>query len=298
MAASRQIAVAQAGASEAALERAHGDGAQPGGGDTFDVDGLVAGTGQPGGPSSDATTSEPREPPPTEPLPREPGSDPQPERKPSLTSREPRRHEPRRRPTPAPPARAVKPPGERAAKGEHRTRSGDAAGEGDASAGGPGAGRQYGDASGERGVRNLARTFARALPAAVSGQRAWAELPTGHVGAVDATFVVDADGKIRELVVQDGVAPALAALVNRTRGLLLGELSLTGHAGKNAGRETLRIDVTLSQVPATEDDDGTRVLLLGHEPPSAGKPGRAYFVLASGRRFDATIRIVTTSLAD
>jgi len=61
-----------------------------------------------------------------------------------------------------------------------------------------------------------------------------------------------------------------------------------------AGREILEIDVTLSMVPPPEGDwdDPAHTAKMGFVPPEPGKPGRAFFVHGSGRRFDAQVTIV------
>ena len=73
--------------------------------------------------------------------------------------------------------------------------------------------------------------------------------------------------------------------------------SRTGTLATGAGREVLEIEVTLSMVPPPEGewDDPTHTAKIGFVPPEPGVPGRAYFVHASGRRFDARVTIVRTS---
>jgi hypothetical protein len=160
-------------------------------------------------------------------------------------------------------------------------------------AGGPGErdsdgrGRRYGAHGAERGVQGVARAFTHALPRAISADPIWAELRAGEVGSFEVTFVVGADGKIVSVTLADDLERHFRALVARTRPLLGGEFVLSRHGSVGAGEETLRIDVALSDVePPTEE------LSLGYEAPTLDQAGRAHFVLKSGRRFDATIRIV------
>jgi hypothetical protein len=85
-------------------------------------------------------------------------------------------------------------------------------------------------------------------------------------------------------------------LVKRTIALLqAGRFALTSAPGL-AGRERLRIEVTLSQREPLDHpgDDPHHALNLGHDPPTASEPGKAYFTLASGRHFEARVTIVSS----
>lgn len=136
-------------------------------------------------------------------------------------------------------------------------------------------------------ARGFAKAFARAVPAANSGDPIWGELPLGAVGFVRVSVTVGPDGAIDESRVWDKPRkpPAhLARFVDRTLILLRGGRFALINGG--AGTETLRLDVTLSERPK---NDGP--LALGFEAPSPGNPGRAYFQLASGRFVEAKVAI-------
>ncbi len=161
---------------------------------------------------------------------------------------------------------------------------------------GPGEGKTYGPAGAPRGVQNLATAFARALPSATYAQAVWRQLPVGEVGKCQATFEVAEGGTIVELSFPEETPASLRAMVQATRPLLGGEFALGDYGAVAAGRETLAIEVSLSDVaPPTGIHDEREVLELGHDPPSEKKPGQAHFILASGRRFDAIIRVVKVS---
>jgi hypothetical protein len=128
----------------------------------------------------------------------------------------------------------------------------------------------------------------------VSADPVWAALPVGKAGAVEATISVGGDGRVVAVAVSDQATEPLRHLVERTMGLLRGgELSLTGYGRVAAGRETLRIEVVLSDVDPTASPAD---LILGSSAPAGQTPGRAYFVLRSGRRFDATVDVLRTAL--
>lgn len=162
------------------------------------------------------------------------------------------------------------------------------------SAGEPPASPNAGTAGDSPAVANLAKAFAKAVTAATHKDPTWDELPLGSAGSVRVAVHVDADGRIeRSLVAErDDVPVHLVKLVDRTLLLLrAGRFALSKGEAK-AGSETLRIEVTLSSVEAQEDyEDPRHTVAMGFEPPRPGQPGRAYFVHAAGRRFDARISI-------
>lgn len=162
------------------------------------------------------------------------------------------------------------------------------------SAGEPPASPNAGTAGESPAVASLAKAFAKAVTAATHKDPTWDELPLGSAGSVRVAVHVDADGRIeRSLVAERDEVPAhLVKLVDRTLLLLrAGRFALSKGEAK-AGSETLRIEVTLSSVEAQEDyEDPRHTVAMGFEPPRPGQPGRAYFVHAAGRRFDAKISI-------
>jgi hypothetical protein len=160
-----------------------------------------------------------------------------------------------------------------------------------------GGGRIYGAEGVDPSVMNLAGAFARALPAAVSADRAWSRLALGEIGTIELSLRVDGSGKIADVRLREpDEAPAsLRRLADRTVALLRsGRFALSSAAG--AGTETLRVEVVLSQRAPIESASARPqdVLQLGHELPLSDRPGRSYFTLASGRHFEATITILSS----
>jgi hypothetical protein len=168
-----------------------------------------------------------------------------------------------------------------------------------ASGKGEGRGKTYGAAGLPRGVRHLAPAFVRAIPPAVSGDGAWARLDLGPVGEVTLTVVVDDEGRVARIDARhEGDEPrnVMQRLVKRTTALLkAGRYALTARPGA-AGRETFRVEVTLTQRDPIDQDGANPddALQLGNEPPTLEAPGKAYFTLASGRHFEAVVTIVAS----
>jgi hypothetical protein len=144
-------------------------------------------------------------------------------------------------------------------------------------------------------VRNLARAFTRAIPAACSGDPIWQSLPLGAAGSFDLTIAIDEDGHITSAVPSSAaVPPHLSRLAERTISLLRAGRFALSRTDATAGEETLRIGVVLSSVgaPAESDPSSTGPFDLGFEPPSPGHAGRAYFTLRSGRHVEVSVKIV------
>jgi hypothetical protein len=215
-------------------------------------------------------------------------------------------------PRPSPPERAARPvkpaPAERAPGALRAKRAKPASTQPAAAAGGgeqaPGAseqsddGRSYGAAGLPPGVRQLAPAFTQAIAAATNRDPFWAAQPLGDVGSVLVVIDVNEDGRITlvENDEQRTLPPALDRLVQRTLMLLRSGRFALSRRGANAGRESFTIDVTLSQVPPPEGDwdDPGHTASIGFSPPAPGKPGNAYFVHGSGRRFDARVTIASS----
>jgi hypothetical protein len=152
----------------------------------------------------------------------------------------------------------------------------------------PAPGAQGGMKSDERaGARGFAKAFTRALPAANNGDPVWGELPIGSIGVVRVSVVLDDEGAIAESKVWDRPKKPpsyLARLVDRTLIMLRGGRFALAKTG--SGKETLKLDVTLSERPMESGP-----LALGFDAPGPGNPGRAYFQLASGRLVDTKVTI-------
>ena len=107
-------------------------------------------------------------------------------------------------------------------------------------------------------------------------------------------ITIDDEGRIADSQVghRDERPAHLVKLVERTLLLMRAGRFALSKAEAKSGSETLRIDVTLSSVEPQEDyEDPRHTVAMGFEPPRADRAGRAYFVHAAGRRFDARISI-------
>jgi len=154
-------------------------------------------------------------------------------------------------------------------------------------------------------VRNIARAFARALPAAISGDPIWSKLPAGALDPVEVQLVINAEGRIgaakllQDVPLPKEMAKPFARLLKRTMALLQSGTFALSHGGGGRGRETLRIQITLSDGQPSADPNAKPLDLesMGHEPPSLKRRGSGYFTLKSGRHFRATISIVASQPA-
>jgi hypothetical protein len=158
--------------------------------------------------------------------------------------------------------------------------------------------RSYGAAGLPPGVRQLAPAFTQAIAAATNRDPYWAELPFGNHGSARVVIDVGEDGRIT-LVERDGaqtLPPPLERMLKRTLLLLRAGRFALSRRGSGAGRESFEIEVTLSQIPPPEGDwdDPGHTASIGFTPPKPGRPGRAYFVHGSGRRFDAKVTLAPT----
>jgi hypothetical protein len=273
-------------------------------GDTFDIEGLVdapSGRSAPSPGVDDAIeklnddgakspSSEPIAPPPPAPA----ASTPPPPRQ---VEPEPRHEAPATTPEPAPPPPGPPYPSPPAASSEPDASGGPrptppaspsaSPSAPDGPSDGDGPGRRYGAEQGpRRGFDRVGPAFARAIARAVNADPVWSELPLGRVGAFELDIAIDADGKIADVVGDEKLEGALAALVRRTRPALFGRFTLT--EGGHEGVDTLRITVHLEQRPPPPEEK----LRFGATPPDEGPPWKAYFTLESGRHFEALVEVV------
>jgi hypothetical protein len=148
-------------------------------------------------------------------------------------------------------------------------------------------------AAGPAVERTLAKAFTRAIPAAVSKDPVWSELPFGPAGSMRVEITIDDEGRIESAEPERRPARQLQRLLDRTLILLRsGRFALD--RGNGAGTEVLELEATISERPVTSDDFKSPLdpLELGFVPPSATKAGRAYFTLASGRHVEISIKLV------
>ncbi|MEM1031843.1 MAG: hypothetical protein AAGN82_15950, partial [Myxococcota bacterium] len=144
-----------------------------------------------------------------------------------------------------------------------------------------------------RGHRVFGRAFARELPFAVSRDPVWETLPLGRLGVVTVEASIGDDGRIQDLVVRKGAPAPLVAAVKRTRPSLGGRFCLS--AGAVAGREVLRIDVTLEQ---RDPPPNQKIHYDVSRRPTSDTPGRVFFVTERGRTFVAGITIASSTPRD
>ncbi len=150
-------------------------------------------------------------------------------------------------------------------------------------------------AAGQGTIRNLGVAFTRAIPIAISGDPAWATTLIGSAGGFDLTVTIDDAGKIVSAVPRPlSIAPHLQHLIDRTLTFLrAGRFSLS-QAGVSAGIQTLRISALVSDVAGGVDpgESSAGPFALGFEPPSDGRPGKAYFTLRSGRHVEVLVTVL------
>jgi len=141
-----------------------------------------------------------------------------------------------------------------------------------------------------RGYRPLARAFSRELPFAVSRDPIWEKLPLGEVGSVTVVVRIGDDGRIRKLAANDDAPESLAGAVKRTRPALGGRFRLS--EGEVAGEEVLRIDVRLEQ---RDPPPKQRIHYDVSQRPTRDRPGVVFFITESGRCFEATVTILSST---
>lgn len=137
-----------------------------------------------------------------------------------------------------------------------------------------------GDAVVSAAPQDLADRFTRAVTEAEKNNPAWATHALGTVGSVLVRLSLK-DG-VLEAPDFDGAPPALLRrLVEKTLFLLRRGNFALPFSRERAGEHWFRIEVRLSQV-----EDVNR---YAYERPTRSRPGRAFFVLPSGRLFQAFV---------
>lgn len=157
-------------------------------------------------------------------------------------------------------------------------------------------GATYGAAGLKAGVRDLSSAVTRAIPPAAASQSAWRSLAVGEVGSFRLRLRLDETGRIESSNVLEErerpTPPEFLALSRRIVGLLGGGQFALPHRPGDALVQTLHITVHLEERPPRPEAQPTETVQLGFEPPSAGRAGKAFFTLGSGRHFEALVRIV------
>jgi hypothetical protein len=80
-------------------------------------------------------------------------------------------------------------------------------------------------------------------------------------------------------------------LVDRTVILLKSGRFALSRADPGSKTEVLRIEVSISMKEPSEGFEASHAVRLGFEPPNAGRRGKAFFTLASGRHVEAWISV-------
>ena len=163
-----------------------------------------------------------------------------------------------------------------------------------AAAHGSGPGGTFGAEVAAPGVRDLLRSFVRAVPIVASSDPAWSALPLGSAGAADVTLALDDEGKPH---VAGGVsAPAhLRKLIFKTVSVMSsGRFGISSGEGV-VSQQKIHIALTLTQQGTPSQDQAVAggVFALRFEPPDEHNVSHAFFTLASGRRVDVAVRPLT-----
>jgi hypothetical protein len=140
------------------------------------------------------------------------------------------------------------------------------------------------------GVRDLVSSFARAIPAAASGDPDWATVPIGPAGNADVTLVLDTEAKPHAEGIEGHVPAPLRRLILKTILTMAG--GRFAATGDGPAMERLRIAASVTQLAVPPEAQGQTggVFALGFEPPDSRRVSRASFTLASGRHIEITVR--------
>jgi hypothetical protein len=143
------------------------------------------------------------------------------------------------------------------------------------------------------GVRDLVRSFVRAIPIVASSDPIWATLPLGAAGSADVTLGLNGEGKPFAAEPLETATPAhLRRLVHKTLSVMSGGRFAVPPSDVPAAEQKLRIAIALTQQepPADRDVASGGSFGLRFEPADAHHVSRAFFTLASGRRVEVSVR--------
>ena len=147
------------------------------------------------------------------------------------------------------------------------------------------------------GVRDLVRSFVRAIPIVASSDPIWSSLPLGAAGSAEVTLGLDGDGKPFAAQPLESAAPAhLRRLVQKTLTVMSGGRFGVPPSDAPAAEQKLRIAIALTQQEPSPDRDVATggAFSLRFEPADAHHVSRAFFTLASGRRVEVSVRQLST----
>ncbi|HMI85141.1 MAG TPA: hypothetical protein VK550_13670 [Polyangiaceae bacterium] len=151
----------------------------------------------------------------------------------------------------------------------------------------------FGGEGAAAGVRDLVRSFVRAIPIVASSDPVWATLPLGAAGSAEVTLGLNGEGKPFAAEPLESATPAhLRRLVHKTLSVMSSGRFGVPSSDVPAAEQKLRIAVAVTQqeAPADRDVASGGAFGLRFEPADAHHVSRAFFTLASGRRVEVSVR--------
>jgi outer membrane biosynthesis protein TonB len=149
-------------------------------------------------------------------------------------------------------------------------------------------------AEGADAKRSLGRAFLRAVPAACSGNKAWAAAADGDLGHVDIRIAIDANGKLKQIAGDDlfrsltpGASRELVSIARSTTEMLRFGTFAIAAGDVSEGVEELRISARASTVDVPADLQGG-AFGLEHDYVK----GTAGFTLKSGKHIEVRVRVL------
>lgn len=199
------------------------------------------------------------------------------------------------------PAGTANPAGPSAAKGKGSARrprsdarAAASASGGEASPGSSGSASSgtFGGEGAASGVRDLVRSFVRAIPLVASSDPVWSTLPLGAAGSADLTLGMNGEGKPFAAQPLDSAPAHLRRLVHKTLSVMAGGRFAPPPSDAPAAEQKLRIAVALTQQapPAEREVSTGGAFALRFEAADAHHVSRAFFTLASGRQVEVSVR--------
>jgi len=156
---------------------------------------------------------------------------------------------------------------------------------------GAGPGGTFGAEGSAPGVRDLVRSFVRALPMIASSDPAWSLLPLGVAGSSTVTLAIDEDGRPRVVGALSGPAHLRKLIMKTVSVMSSGRFGIASTEGL-VSEQKLTVSVMLTQQATPTQDQAISggVFALSFEPPDAHNVSHAFFTLASGRRVEVSVR--------
>jgi hypothetical protein len=141
------------------------------------------------------------------------------------------------------------------------------------------------------GVRDLVRSFVRAMPLVASADPVWSTLPLGPAGSAELTLGLNGEGKPFAAQPLESAPVHLRRLVMKTLAVMASGRFAPPPSDAPAAEQKLRIAVALTQQEAPQGDVGSGgAFALRFEPADAQHVSRAFFTLSSGRRVEVSVR--------